>query len=239
MAISKLNTSRPGMKDIWNSFMCEGAVFSENDIPYCPTIMTEIPKKILTWPEAKTIYNKQIKIDKDFYCDAFICFYIDDQKFDGKRCGIWADPYAALNIIKHFKGIITPDFSTYQDFPDPLKRYNTYRMRAFGYWIGKNGVEVINNVRWGSEETYAYCFDGVDRNSVVAIGTVGGSPKKLYDRERFINGLTVMVDRLSPKTIIIYGSATHDCFNDLRKAGIEIVTYKSQTASAFEKRSDI
>ena len=239
MTISKINNLRPGMKDIWNSFMCKEAVFSENDIPFCPTIVTEIPKKILTWPEAKTIYNKQIKIDKDFYCDAFICFYIDDQKFDGKRCGIWTDPYYALSIIKHFKGIITPDFSTYQDFPDPLKRYNTYRMRAFGYWVGENGVEVINNIRWGSEETYSYCFDGVDRNSIIAIGTVGGGPKKLDDRERFINGLTVMVDRIAPKTIIVYGSAAQSCFNDLRESGIEIVAYKSQTASAFEKRSGI
>ena len=99
-------SARSGLKDIWNSFMCEGAVFSENDIPYCPTIMTNVPKTIFTWTEAKTIYNKEIKIDKDFYCDAFICFYIDDQKFDGKRCGIWTDPYSALNIIKHFRGVM-------------------------------------------------------------------------------------------------------------------------------------
>ena len=41
----------------------------------------------------------------------------------------------------------TPDFSTYQDFPEPLKVYNTYRMRAFGYWLTKNGIKVINNIR--------------------------------------------------------------------------------------------
>lgn len=33
-----------------------------------------------------------------------------------------------------------------------------------------------------------YCFDGIEENSTVAIGTVGGSPYKLIDRERFEKG---------------------------------------------------
>lgn len=62
-------------------------------------------------------------------------------------------------------------------------------MRAFGYWYGTMcRKQVINNVRWGTEETYEYCFDGIEENSTVAIGTVGGSPYKLIDRERFEKG---------------------------------------------------
>ena len=64
-----------------------------------------------------------------------------------------------MNIIKHFAGIITPDFSTYQDFPEAIKIHNTYRMRLYGYWLGKEGIAVINNVRWGTEETFDYCFE--------------------------------------------------------------------------------
>ena len=33
-----------------------------------------------------------------------------------------------------------------------------------------------------------YCFDGIEENSTVAIRTVGGSPYKLIDRERFEKG---------------------------------------------------
>ena len=36
-------------------------------------------------------------------------------------------------------------------------------MRAFGYWISKQRIEVINNVRWGYSFTYSYCFDGIDK----------------------------------------------------------------------------
>lgn len=226
---------RAGCKDIWNAYMVEGAVFSENDIPYCPTILTELPKEIITWVEARKLHKKLIRKDKNYFCDSFICFYQYDQNFDGSRKSVWLFPWLAMNVIKHFKGIITADVSTFQDFPYPLKIFNTYKMRAFGYWAGKQGVEVINNVRWGMPDTYGYCFDGIEKNSVVAIGTVGGSPKKLEDRARFVDGLFAMAERLRPHTIIVYGSANYPCFDVLRRVGINIVAYQGQTSAAFER----
>lgn len=227
---------RTGLKDAWNAFMCKGAQFSQNDIPFCPTIVTDLPREMLTWEEAKKHHKKMLKQNKDYFCDAFICFYIDDYKFDGVRTSIWQFPWLALRVLKHFRGIITPDFSTYQDFPYPLKLWNTFRMRAFGYWAGNQGLEVINNIRWGTSETYHYSFDGIDRNSVVAIGTVGGSPRKLADRKRFETGLKEMVKRLSPHTIIVYGSSNYPCFDRLREQGILIIGFMGMTASYYERR---
>ncbi|MBR6822189.1 MAG: DUF4417 domain-containing protein [Clostridia bacterium] len=174
--------------------------------------------------------------DKNYFYDAFICFYIDDQFFDGQRTSIWTFPWLAIRVIKHFRGIITPDFSTFMDFPEPISVYNTYRMRAFGCWIGREGKEVVNNVRWGLPYTYKYCFDGIPRNSVVAIGTVGGSPKKLEDRERFEEGLFEMVRTIDPHIIIVYGSANYPCFEALREKGIRIIAYQGQTNAAYERR---
>lgn len=232
------NKKRAGLKDVWNAHMCEGARYSEYDIPFCPTVITELPKKVMTWEEAKSFLKKMKRKDKEYSCDAFVCFYTDDYKFDGVRTSIWLFPWMALRILKHFKGIITPDFSTYQDFPYPLKIWNTFRMRAFGFWAGKQGLEVINNVRWGTPETYHYCFNGIEQNSIVAIGTVGGSPRKLIDRRRFENGLKEMVNRLSPHTIIVYGSSNYPCFDELRKQGIRIVTFKDATAKYYEGREE-
>lgn len=227
---------RKGCKDIWNSFMVDGAIFSPNDIPLCPTTATEIPNKVITWEEAKAIYKKhRIKKDLEFKYDAFVCWYIDDYKFDGTH-GIWHDYNFTLKVLSHFAGVITPDFSTYQDFPEPLKIHNTYRMRAYGYWLGKNCISVINNVRWGTSESYRYCFDGISKNSIVAIGTCGGNPRKYIDRKRFNEGLTELVKRLHPHTIIVYGSANYDCFENLKKQGIRIVDLPSKTAKAFERR---
>lgn len=234
--MSQINCARSGCKDVWNAFMTEGASFSQNDIPFCPTTTEELPHEIITWEEAKAIYKRhRLKSELDFTYDAFVCWYIDDYKFDGPR-GIWHDYNFALKVLHHFAGVITPDFSTYQDFPEPLKLYNTYRMRAYGYWLGKNDLYVINNVRWGTPETYRYCFDGIPQNSVVAIGTVGGSPRKHIDRKRFENGILELVNRLQPHTIVVYGSASYPCFEQLKEQGVNIIAFPSKTAKAFEGR---
>ena len=231
----KKDAKRSGCRDIWNAFMLCGAHYSRNDIPFCPTTSSEIPSQIIVWDEAKTIYRQCIRNNREFRHPAYVSFYLDDYKFDGKG-GIWTNYKQAFNILSHFAGVITPDFSTYQDFPEPIKIYNTYRMRAYGYWLGIKGQSVINNVRWGTPETYRYCFDGIPKNSVVAIGTCGGSPRKLADRDRFESGLTEMVRVLSPHTILVYGSANYPCFNLLIKKGITVAAYPSKTSAAFARR---
>lgn len=231
-----INKLRTGCKDIWNAFMCKGASFSNNDIPFCPTTAKTLPETIIPWDEAKHIYKKELsRNDKDFHHNAFVCFYIDDYKFDGSR-GIWHDCTHAIKVLRHFAGVITPDFSTYQDFPEPIKLYNTYRMRAFGYWLGCNGISVINNVRWGTSETWRYCWDGIPKHSIVCIGTVGGSPNKHIDRIRFETGLDELIRVCVPHTILVYGSANYPCFSNLIDKGISIISFPSHTALAFEGR---
>ena len=128
------NTPRAGCIDMWNAFMVKGAQFTlGSDIPLCPCTADQQPAELISYEEAKHLVKTTAKHDSDYHRDAFVHFYIDDQKFDGKRDGIWQKPQEALEIIRHFSGIISPDYSTNADFPDPLKRYNTYRMRAFGY----------------------------------------------------------------------------------------------------------
>lgn len=233
---SSIIKTRKGCKDVFNAYMCEGATFTQNDIPFCPTTATAPPEDIVTWEEAKSIYKKQLRLKNDeFKHNAFVCFYIDDYKFDGPR-GIWHDSAHALKVLRHFAGVITPDFSTYQDFPEPLKIFNTYRMRVLGYWLTANGIAVINNVRWGTTETYKYCFDGIPQKSMVAIGTVGGSPRKYKNRARFTDGLAELVKVLQPHTIVVYGSANYPCFEELKKQGVNILSFSGQMAKAFERR---
>lgn len=228
---------RKGIRDIWwNAYMVKGAQFAPfSDIPVCPTTAKGPPSMIITYSEAVKIYHQELrKGNKDFLHMAFVSFYEDDD-YDSS-CGIWFRSGYAYRILKHFAGIITPDFSTYQDFPMPLKTWNTYRMRAYGYWYGTlHGHEVINNVRWGTCETYHYCFDGIPENSMVAVATTGGNPHKLSNRSRFEKGLAEMVRRLSPHTIIVYGSANYPCFSTLVEKGIAVIAYPSRVSLAFER----
>lgn len=225
---------RKGCVDMWNAFMVDGADFViGSDMPICPCTAKCVPPNLVSFVEAKHIHKLRSKENPDYHVDAFVHFYIDDQKFDGPLCGIWAKPYDALEIIRHFSGAITPDFSTNADFPDPLKRYNTYRMRAFGRWLSVNGIDVINNVRWGTEETWDYCFDGIPYNSIVSIGTVASGISILENRPDFEKGLFKMVELLKPHTILVYGSANYECFRALSAMGIRIVPFMSDTNIAF------
>ena len=44
ISIKNIKDSNPKkVKDVWNAFMAEGAVFGNYDIPYCPTTAITIP----------------------------------------------------------------------------------------------------------------------------------------------------------------------------------------------------
>ena len=172
---------------------------------------------------------------KDYFCDAFVCFYLHDHKFDGIS-GIWRKPKRTLEILRHFAGAITPDFSTYLDFPDPIKRYNTFRMRAFGYWLGRCGIEVINNVRWGNEDTWDFSFSGLPDNSMYFIGVAGSGLKFLENRHTFDTGLMEFIRRKAPQTLLIYGSDNYHIFSQIRDLGIDVISYKGDTCRAYEGR---
>ncbi len=216
---------RKGCRDIWNAYMTRGARYTLNDIPICPSTAVEIPKGLIGYDEIKNMVHT----------DFFVHFYLDDYKFDGER-GIWRRPEQAFDRLKMYSGVITPDFSPYQDMPEPIKLYNIFRSRAFGYWLTEKGIPVINNVRWGTPETYRYCFDGIPKGSMVAIGTVGSGLKELRNRPRFEEGLNELVIRIQPSAIIVYGSAKYSFFEKIEKEGIKVVSFPSKTSLAFERR---
>ena len=227
---------RSGCTDVWNAFMVTGADFVlGSEIPICPCTTTEIPRKLMSFVDAKHLHKIYVKSSPDYYVDAFVHFYIDDQKFDGPKSSIWLYPEKALDILRHFAGVISPDFSTNADFPDPIKRYNTYRMRAFGRWLATYEIPVINNIRWGTAETWEYCFDGIPYNSMIAIGTVASGIRKTENRPSFETGLFKMAEVLKPSAIIVYGSANYDCFRKLANEGFRIVPFPSDTSAAFSK----
>ncbi len=224
---------RKGCKDIWNAFMVKDAIF-EKDIPFCPTT-GETPESIITWEEAIHIYNKEIASKRvDFKRNDYITFNLDDYKFDLGKYDIWMYPGRALKIIRHFGGIITPDYSTYIDMPEPIKYYNTYRMRAFGLWGTRCGVKVINNVRWDYSNNYHYCFCGIPKNSIVLIGTVASGLRKKTNRPMFDEGFFNMINELSPKIILVYRSANYPCFLKAKEMGITIIQYKSRTNNSYK-----
>ena len=230
---------RANCKDIWNGYILKNATFDKYDIPFCPTTAVELPKALISITDAKKMYEEEMeKGNTDFKYDAFIHPYSDDQIFDGIKEGFWNKPDSMIKLAKHFSGMITIDYSTYLDFPDPLKRWNVFRSRTLGIHSGNNGIPTINNVRWGEEETWGYSFSGLPKNDIYAIGTVASGIHQHGYKEIFIKGLIYFVNRFQPKVLIIYGSDNLPIFDELRNKGIKVITFKSDTASYFERREN-
>ena len=237
MTIKLRTVTRAGLRDIWNAFMVKGAAFSKNGIPFCPNTTSQIPESLITYDEAVQIYNQELRRkNKYFHSQSFDCFFIDDYKFDNPS-GIWFRWKLAQKILEHFEGIITPDFSKYQDFPLPLKLFATYKMRTFGYWWGSLGHKVINNVR-GDMLSLDFCFDGIPQNGTVCIGTVASGLRQKINRDLFSLWLEKMIEVLKPQLILVYGSCKYKCFEKARTKGIKIISYPSKTSLAFQKKRE-
>ncbi len=155
--------------------------------------------------------------------DCYVHFYEHDVKFER----LWHNPRKYLQRLKKFKGIISPDFSLYRNMPLCMQLWNTYRGRALSNWLQSKGVQIIPNVRWNDERTYLFCFDGIEKNKTVAIGTHGCCKRK-EDREFLKRGLAELVKRLSPKSIVVYGAVHDSIFKPYKDMGIEILAFESE-----------
>lgn len=215
--MSKLKSGKKSCKDVFNAFLVTLATYA--GIFEFPIIQPtdSVPNRLI--PFSKAIGCK------DF--DQWVHFYEFDHLFER----VWRDPRRYLPILKRFNGVILPDFSVYRDMPLVMQLWNIYRSRAIGFWLQANGVEVIANVRWGDRRTYRICCDGAPKGCTIAVGTLGAM-QSAEDRRFFEEGLAVVVKRLSPKAIVVYGSASEEVFGRYREAGIEIVRFENETSRA-------
>ncbi len=235
-----LRPSRKGIVDVWNAFMVEGARMCDEDIPLCPCTLDSEPQQLVSWPEAKRICRRQRRQgNKDFHVKALVHFYVDDHKFDGVFSGVWQRPERALAVLEHFDGIVTPDYSICQDFPKPIKLFNVYRMRAFGYWIGSRGLQVGNNARWGGAETWGYCNSGIPKGSPIFVGAVASGLKSTDNRPLFDVGFAETVDCLEPSAVYFYGSPTKASLALLGERGIPFNVFESDAHAARREKGGV
>lgn len=211
---------QPASVDVFHAFLVENAEYA--GIEEIPVIKTSklLPEKVIT-------FSKALK-SKEY--DAWVLFYEHDVNF----IRVWNQPRKYLNVLKRFRGVISPDFSLYRRMPLCMQKWSTYQGKALAHWWTENGIEVIPNVRFADERSYDFCFDGIEKNSTVAIGT-HGCIKRKEDKAIFIKGLEEMYKRLYPKTIIVYGSAPDDIFQKYRVLGVNIINFKSEYSLTHKK----
>lgn len=141
-------------------------------------------------------------------------FFVDDYRFNG----IYNNPEKSLKKFSQYAFLLSPDFSTYADMNLWRQLESVAKNRWCGaYWQSK-GLTVIPTISWSTPRSYEFCFDGVEKGSIVAIGMIGCKKNK----KDFLHGYNTMLEKIKPETIICFGNP----FKEM-KGNIISVDYRS------------
>lgn len=125
-------------------------------------------------------------------------FFVDDYRFQD----VYQHPERTLEKYSQYAFLLTPDYSTYADMNPWRQLESVAHSRWCGaYWQNK-GLLVIPTMSWSTPSSYDFCFDGVEKHSVVAIGMIGCKQSKA----NFMRGFHAMLERLEPEAIICFGT---------------------------------
>lgn len=125
-------------------------------------------------------------------------FFVDDYRFEG----IYKNPERTLEKYSQYAFLLTPDYSTYAD----MNYWRQLESIAHSRWVGaywqRQGLLVIPTISWSNARSYDFCFDSIEKGSVVAIGMIGCKHEKLG----FLRGYNAMLKKIEPSAVICFGS---------------------------------
>lgn len=126
------------------------------------------------------------------------CF-IDDYRFTST----YNVPNRIIKKLSQYAFLLSPDFSTYSDMQYWRQLESVAHSRWVGaYWQSK-GLIVIPTISWSDARSYGFCFDGIEKGSIVAIGMVGC---KIDNKLAFLQGYNAMLERIEPIAIICFAT---------------------------------
>jgi hypothetical protein len=185
--------------DGFQAYLTEGATLVGT--PGIPMLMNldnvQIPRDMVPFNKARTCANKR----------QYVHFYLHDKEFSQ----IFTATKRYLELLKLYDGVITPDFTMTINQAPCLLQTCTYMNRAVGFYLQKNGIPVIPNIRWSDESSFEYCFLGVHPESIVSVSTHGCIREK-WQRKMFRIGLEAMLECLRPKAVLVHGFMPDDIF---------------------------
>ena len=82
---------------------------------------------------------------------------------------------------------------------------------------------------WSDEESFEYCFDGMPKNSLIAVSTVGVMTN-YYFEQNFKAGFEEMMRRLEPAQLLLYGKKP-----SWFEVDIPVLQFKPESNKRFEK----
>ena len=142
--------------------------------------------------------------------DKGVHFFVDDYQFNR----LWTNIDRYVPMLSQFRYVMSPDFSTYTDFPKAIQIYNHYRKHWIGAYLQQAGISIIPTISWSTPDSFEWCFDGEPVGGTVAISSVGCMNSKAR-KNLFLTGYAEMVKRLHPEKIIFYGNVPPECTGNI------------------------
>lgn len=167
-----------------------------------------VKKQEISLEDVKLIGYDKINQNNDY--EKIVHFFLDDYRFES----IYNNPEKKLETLKQYKAVLTPDFSMFVEMPLALQLFSTFKNRWVGAYLQEQGISVIPTVRWGDLTSFNFCFDGIEKSSIVAVSTIGIKS----DKSHFMLGYNEMFSRIKPSKIICYGKP----FDEMKGNIIEI-----------------
>ena len=147
------------------------------------------------------------------HLDRMVHFFLYDYKFER----VWKNPDNDIEKLSRYRAVLSPDFSMYLEMAPVMQLYNVFRNRWCGaYWASK-GIRVVPSVNWGDESTFDFCFDGIEKGSVVAVSPYMASEHdhRKDQKEWFLAGYNEMLRRIEPEKIICYNTPFPEMQGDI------------------------
>lgn len=152
-------------------------------------------------------------LEDQTHLDRMVHFFLYDYRFER----VWKNPDSDLEKLSRYRAVLSPDFSMYLEMAPVMQLYNVFRNRWCGaYWASK-GIRVIPTVNWGDESTFDFCFEGIEKSSVVAVSTYMASEhdNRKDQKEWFMAGYNEMMRRIEPEKIICYNTPFSEMQGDI------------------------
>lgn len=134
-----------------------------------------------------------------------IHFYIEDFKFRP----VIREPGKAVAYLFDGKCVLTPDITIASGLARYQRIVRTSLSRMVGAFYESRQIKVIPSLRWASISDFDFLLDGIPRESVFSVSTVG-KVRNREDRHLFQSGVMLDIKRLSPVGVMIYGTISED-----------------------------
>ena len=210
------------MDDGFYPYLVDGAALV--GAPGIPALMdlhnTQVPRKLIPFEKIRRVEDRR----------GYVHFYMHDRYFEHMLTA--TTKY--VDLLKRFDGVITPDCTLERGQAPCLQQTNTYFNRAVGYYLQKQGIPVIANIRWSDERSFEYCFLGVPKKAIVCVST-HGCIKSRREKQLFKAGFEEMLRQLEPTEILVHGLMPPEVFGGY-EGDIRFHRYPSQLEQVHSRK---